>query len=117
MDPTAAHSFTRERALSVTPAAIRKRNSRRRHSEGQLARLQSINTIAHRIAWASRAAVAHDLGRQLLSAAEDGDVEVVCELLDDGANVNYSATRGGTTVLLWVLWCHGCTNGHCWDSV
>jgi ankyrin repeat protein len=57
-------------------------------------------THAHKLARKAAAAQhRRDLGSQLLSAVEFGNVEVVCELLDDGADVNYSATRGGSTAL------------------
>ena len=39
------------------------------------------------------------LGEELLAAVEEGDSEVVLELILDGANVDYASKRGGTTAL------------------
>ena len=41
----------------------------------------------------------HVLGKQLLAAACYGDLEVVIELIGDGADVNYAPERGALTVL------------------
>lgn len=48
------------------------------------------------------------LGAQLLEAAENGEDEVVRELLDDGADVNFALERGGNTVLS--IACHCCNS-------